>query len=104
MPWEKRGRGRYYYRYLRGDPRRRRFYVGTGLAAERAATEDEARQAAEHTERAAWQSALAEVSATAAPLDSVAEAFEVLTHAILLVNNCYLHDRAWRRRRVPNRS
>jgi hypothetical protein len=43
MPWEQRGRRRYYYRYQETQGCRSRVYVGTGAVGERAAGEDQER-------------------------------------------------------------
>src|SRR5262249_42299108 len=62
-------------RYLRGNLRQRRLYVGKGPAGERAAAEDAKQLAAQEAELRAWQSALGEMASATAAVDSLAAAY-----------------------------
>jgi hypothetical protein len=101
MAWDRQGSWRYYYRYHHVGGRQIRVYVGPGTVGEQAAREDQARREEQQAQRAAWQAAQADIDRPGPALGEFAEACTSLEHIILLLNDCYLHDRTWRRRRVP---
>lgn len=101
MGWETRNnRGRYYTRTKRKNGRYLREYIGTGPAAELAATLDEWRRAerraqaeAQRADQAKWQAA----SGVLRQLDRLAD---TLVRATLLAAGYHQHDRGeWRRMR-----
>jgi hypothetical protein len=100
MPWDQVGARRYYYRSERVAGRPVRRYIGTGPAAELAATADDLRR----LERAiAVQEQKAEQARRCkaeAPLLELCAVTDILARLSLVATGHYRHDRgAWRRRR-----
>jgi hypothetical protein len=102
MAWERQGNRRYYYRYHHVGGRQIRIYVGPGTVGEQAEHEDQVRRAQQQAQRAAWRAAQADIDRPGTALGEFAEACTSLVHTVLLLNDCYLHDRTWRRHRVTD--
>jgi hypothetical protein len=101
LAWETRKRGgRYYTRSRQVGDRVVREYIGTGLAGERAATEDAARRAQRGVAaevRRAEQERLTDLDATLTAFDA---ALETLTRAVLMTAGYHRHHRGeWRKQR-----
>jgi hypothetical protein len=99
MPWEQRGKHRYFYQTRRRNGRQQRYYLGRGPEAELAAAAIELRRAQREADRAAarareerWQEAelaLAEMSIIS----------DLLVRAALYAAGYHQHARGdWRRR------
>ena len=100
MPWEQRGKRRYYYRAVRIAGRPRRTYVGTGIVAEMAAAADQQRRLQRQRQREEWEAAVAEINQTTGPIAELNEDLELLTRAAFLTAGFHQHVRGqWRRRR-----
>ena len=100
MAWEKRKRGKYYYRTRRTDGRYVRQYVGRGKVANLAAETDELRRTAHKLGAKECQEqakCLAEVDKS---LEKLCRLSDLLVRASLLAAGYHQHNRGeWRRRR-----
>jgi hypothetical protein len=107
MAWEKRqGKGRYYTRSQRINGRVVRRYVGTGPAAELAATEDALSCVERKVETETEKAKQRRHEELTAPLDELCSLTDLLLKAALLSAGYHQHDRgAWRRRKhVPEQN
>lgn len=103
MAWEPRGKGGKLTFYLSArapDGRVVKTYLGTGLRAERAAAEVDARRRAAEADRLAVQKEIARHAATDALAAELVGAATVLSHAVLLAGGWRRSNfGAWRKSR-----
>ena len=99
MGWEER-RGRlYYYRSVREGKRVRKEYGGGGALGQLAAQLDELKRLQRKEEEASWREEWDRLQRSAAFLQELEEAAEVLTRAYLLASGCHQYKSQWRRKR-----
>lgn len=99
MGWEQR-RGRlYYYRSVRQGKRVRKEYVGGGTLGQLAAELDELERLQREEEEASWREERERLQRSAAFLQELEEAAEVLIRAQLLVSGFHKRKGEWRRLR-----
>src|SRR5687767_10672680 len=105
MAWERRARGGLYYtrsRKVAGKVIRE--YVGGGLAGELAAAED-AKQRAEHSDRArAWTATMAALGEFGADVERFQSSVETLVTAAFLVYGYRRHGGEWRKQHGKSRA
>ena len=89
----------YYYKSRRDDEKVRKVYVGAGDFAHVAAKLDEAERLRRKEEVAYWTAERERLEESAAFLQELEEAAEVLTRAHLLASGCHKHKGQWRRQR-----
>jgi hypothetical protein len=101
--WEarKRGAGSYYYRSVRSGDRVKKEYVGGGLLGQLAAKLDERERLRRKEEVAYWRAERERLEESAAFLQELTEAAEVLVRAYLLASGCHQHKGQWRIQRGP---
>jgi len=102
--WEtrERGVGSYYYRSVRSGDRVKKEYVGGGLLGQVAANLDETERLRREEEAAYWEAERERlVERSAAFLQELTDAAEILTWAHLLASGCHQHKGQWRRQRGP---
>jgi transposase len=100
MGWETRERGvtSYYYRSVRSGDRVRKEYVGTGLIGQIAAQLDEYERRQKEEKSLYWKEEKERLVQSAAFLQELTEAAEVLVRAYLLASGFHQHKGQWRRR------
>jgi hypothetical protein len=91
----------YYYRSVRSGERVKKEYVGGGLLGQVAAKLDERERLRRKEEVACWRVERERLEESAAFLQELTEAAEVLVRAHLLASGCHRHKGQWRRRRGP---
>ena len=103
MGWEtrERGAGSYYYRSVREGDRVKKEYVGGGTLGEVAAELDEVKRRQREEEAAYWGEERERLERSAAFLQGLEEAAEVLVRAHLLASGFHKHKGQWRRKRGP---
>ena len=101
MGWESRGKaGPYYYRSVRRGKRVLREYLGRGVAAERAAREDEQLRAARAQEHQAIIAEMAQAEPIQLMADNLEEEITLLTEASMLTEGYRRTNYGpWRRKR-----
>ena len=101
MGWEarKRGAGSYYYRSVREGDRVRKEYCGGGVLGQVAAQMDELERRRKEAKAAYWQAERERLERSAAFLQELTDAAEILTRAHLLASGCHQHKGQWRRQR-----
>jgi hypothetical protein len=101
--WEtrKRGTNRYYTRSRREGGRVVREYIGGGMLGRLAAQLDELERQQREEETTYWRAERERLERSAAFLQELTEAAEVLTRAHLLASGCHQHKGQWRRQRGP---
>jgi hypothetical protein len=100
MSWEQRGSNRYYYRVRQGpNGHLVKTYFGTGLAAQRAAAEDQHKRTVRQQERLAKQ----HIQSLETPLKTLTNVVRTLVSATLVGQGYHQHQRGdWRRwRHLP---
>jgi len=99
--WEIRERGTtsYYYRSVRQGDRVKKEYVGGGALGQVAAELDEMKRRHREEEAAYWREEREHLERSAAFLQGLEEAAEVLVRAHLLDSGCHKNKGQWRRRR-----
>ena len=98
MGLEKRNGHVYYYKSRRDGETVRKVYVGAGVFAHVAAQLDEAERLRRKEEVAYWKAERERLERSAAFLQELTEAAEVLTRAHLLASGFQQHKGQWRRR------
>ena len=98
MGLEKRNGRVYYYKSRRDGEKVRKVYVGAGDFAHVAAKLDEAERLRRKEEVAYWKAERERLERSAAFLQELTEAAEVLVRAHLLASGCHRHKGQWRRR------
>jgi hypothetical protein len=96
---EKRNGHVYYYKSRRDGEKVRKVYVGAGDLAHIAAQVDEAERLRRKEEAAYWKAERERLERSAAFLQELMEAAEVLTRAHLLASGFHQHKGQWRRQR-----
>jgi len=96
---EKRNGRVYYYKSHRDGEKVRKVYVGAGDFAYLAAKLDEAERIRRKEEAAYWKEERDRLEGSAAFLEELTEAAEILTRAHLLASGCHQHKGQWRRQR-----
>ena len=99
MGWEKRGRGRYYYRKRREGRRVIAQYLGTGELAEVLAEADHALAQERDRERELQRAQRQELRELDAKIDEAGEVLRLLTRAVLVSWGYHTHKGTWRKRR-----
>ena len=89
----------YYYRSVRKGERVRKEYVGGGALGEAAAALDEVKRRQREEEADYWREERERLERSAAFLQELEEAAEVLVRAHLLSSGCHQHKGQWRRQR-----
>ena len=89
----------YYYRSVREGERVRKKYVGGGTLGEVAAELDELKRQQREEEAAYWREERERLERSAAFLQELEEAAEVLVRAHLLASGCHKHKGQWRKQR-----
>ena len=89
----------YYYRSVRKGERVRKEYVGGGALGEVAAELDEVKRRQREEEAAYWREERERLERSAAFLQELEEAAEVLVRAHLLASGCHKHKGQWRKQR-----
>ena len=99
MGWEER-RGRlYYYRSVREGKRVRKEYVGGEALGQLVAQIDELERLQRKEEEAFFKEERERLQRSAAFLQELEEAAEVLTRAYLLASGCHQYKSQWRKQR-----
>src|SRR5215211_3123271 len=99
MGWEER-RGRlYYYRSVREGKRVRKKYVGGEALGQLVAQIDELERLQRKEEEAFFKEERERLQRSAAFLQELEEAAEVLTRAYLLASGCHQYKSQWRKQR-----
>jgi hypothetical protein len=98
---EKRNGHVYYYRSRRDGEKVRKVYVGAGDFAHVAAQLDEAERLRREEETTRWRKEKRRLEASAAFLEELEEAAEILARAKLLVAGFHKRKGEWRRQRGP---
>jgi hypothetical protein len=88
----------YYYKSRRDGEKVRKVYVGAGDSAHAAAKLDEAERLRRKEELAYWKAERERLERSAAFLQELTEAAEVLVRAHLLASGFHQHKGQWRRR------
>ena len=101
MALEKRNGRVYYYKSHRDGEKVRKVYLGAGDFAQVAAKLDEAERLRRKEEVAYWEAERELLGRSAAFLEELEEAAEVLVRAHLLASGCHQHKGQWRRQRGP---
>ena len=101
MGLEKRNGHVYYYKSRRDGEKVRKVYVGAGDFAHVAAKLDEAEGLRRKEELAYWEAERERLERSAAFLQELEAAAEVLVRAHLLASGCHRHKGQWRRQRGP---
>ncbi len=102
MGWETRKRGTSYYtRSRREGSNVRREYIGAGPLAELIAQFDKLQRIQREEEAAYWKAERERLERSAAFLQELEEAAQVLVQAHLLASGCHQHKGQWRRQRGP---
>src|SRR5829696_9507470 len=101
MGWEERHGRLYYYRSVREGKRVRKEYVGGGALGQLIAQLDELERLQREEEEASWREEQERLERSAAYLEELEEAAEILARAELLVAGFHKHKGQWRRRRGP---
>jgi len=96
---EKRNGRVYYYKSRRDGEKVRKVYVGAGDCAQLAARQDEAKRLRREEEVAYWDAECERLERSAAFLQELEEAAEVLTWAHLLASGFHQYKGQWRRQR-----
>ena len=99
MGLEKRSGRVYYYKSRRDGEKVRKVYVGAGDFAHLAAKLDETERLRREEEVAYWEAERECLERSAAFLQELEEAAEVLLRAHLLASGCHRHKGQWRRKR-----
>jgi hypothetical protein len=99
MGWEERRGHSYYYRSVRVGTRVRKEYVGGGDLGQLVARLDELERLQRKEEEAFCKGERERLQRSAAFLQELEEAGEVLTRAHLLASGCHQHKGQWRRKR-----
>ena len=99
MGLEKRNGRVYYYKSRRDGEKVRKVYVGAGDFAQVAAKLDEAERLRRKEEAAYWKAEREHLERSAAFLQELTEAAEVLVRAHLLASGFHQHKGQWRRQR-----
>jgi hypothetical protein len=99
MAWERRGAGRYYYRWRKVPGGFVREYGGTGPAGERAAAEDARRRAEREARAGARRAEQARGEGADGPAGRLCDQTDWLVRAALLIAGYHRADRHWRKRR-----
>ena len=97
MGLEKRNGHVYYYKSRRDGEKVRKVYVGAGDFAHVAAKLDEAERLRREEKATRWKKEKERLERSAAFLQELTEAAEVLTRAHLLASGCHKHKGQWRR-------
>jgi len=87
----------YYYRSVREGGRVRKEYVGSGALGEVAAALDELKRRQREEEAAYWREERERLQRSAAFLQELEEAAQILTRAQLLVSGFHKRNGEWRR-------
>lgn len=98
MSWERRGNGRYYYRTVSQNGRRKRIYIGSGAKGEAAAQEDVLRRQRLATARARLAAQKSKIAAIELAQEDLAAWSEALAQAVMLLAGQHQHHGIWRRR------
>ena len=99
MGLEQRNGRVYYYKSRRDGEKVRKVYVGAGDFAHLATKLDEAERLRRKEEVAYWEAERQRLEWSAAFLQELTEAAEVLVRAQLLASGCHQHKGEWRRQR-----
>src|SRR5215203_4556098 len=99
MGWEERRGHQYYYRSVREGKRVRKEYAGGGVLGQLAAEIDELERLQRKEEEASWREERERLERSAAFLQELEEAAEILIRAELLVAGFHKRKGEWRRRR-----
>ena len=99
MGLEKRDGHVYYYKSRRDGEKVRKVYVGAGDFAHLAAQLEEAKRLRREEEVAYWEAEHERLERSAAFLQELEAAVEVLVRAHLLASGFHQHNGQWRRRR-----
>ena len=100
MGWEVRnGAGPYFYRSVRSGDRVKKEYCGGGRLGRLAAQLDEVERQQREEETTYWREKRERLERSAAFLQELTEAAEVLTRAHLLASGCHQYKGQWRRQR-----
>lgn len=98
MSWERRGKGRHYYRTVRQNGHRKRIYVGSGAAGEAAAREDVLRREQLVKARVKLAAIKAKLAAAELAQDELSAWTKILAKAVMLLGGQHQHHGIWRRR------
>src|SRR5215213_8679506 len=101
MGWEERRGRQYYYRSVREGKRVRKEYVGGGALGQLVAQIDELERLQRKEEEAFCREQREHLERSAAFLQGLEEAAEVLVRAHLLASGCHKHKGQWRKQREP---
>jgi hypothetical protein len=96
---EKRNGRVYYYKSRRDGEKVRKVYLGAGDFAQLAAKLDEAERLSREEEAAYWEAERERFERSAAFLQELEEAAEILARAHLLASGFHQHKGQWRRKR-----
>lgn len=100
MAWERRGKGKYYYRSLRLNGRVVKEYVGAGPAAEEIAKLDADARRMAAAEKAAWREKMAKYAEITAMIIELEQWSKLLIEAHMYAAGYHRQNRGpWRKKR-----